>query len=508
MDIIETSIISASTSTLDKRRSNHDDIWISDATLQAIEQKRKIRKDFGSRSIEYRLSKSNIKKMCKIDKEKAIDKDHKTLNELPLNQKYFATVKKLKLNRTRNVRGWEMKSPTGITLTNADDILENWAQFYEKLYLSERGCFTPFTVETDDTIPPVLRIELDYALNKLKSNKAPGPDAITSEMLKCGGEKLRNSLLKIANLVIAGHAKVPNQFNTSEIIVLFKKGDILSCSNYRPICLLSHVYKLFMIIIYNRISPELNRAIPANQAAYQKGRGTIEQIQTLQQTIEKLNEFKGRGVICFIDFTKAFDSVDQTKLWHTLRSQTNINPAYINLLANLYENSVSRIRTDVGTTREIRIKRGVKQGDFPSAILFCITLLTITLETFEGLEYGIRLGGERMTDKGYADDVGLMTETVEQMNIVLDRLNKSAKRYGLSVNTTKTKIMLLGNHSANNTASLKINGVTLDVVDKFEYLGRILSNTSDDTAAVESRIGCGWAAFKKVNRFSQSATRP
>ena len=53
MDIIETSIISASTSRLDKRKSNSADICISDATLQAIEQKRQIRKDFGSRSIEY-----------------------------------------------------------------------------------------------------------------------------------------------------------------------------------------------------------------------------------------------------------------------------------------------------------------------------------------------------------------------------------------------------------------------------------------------------------------------
>ena len=399
-----------------------------------------------------------------------------------------------------------MKSPTGKTLTNINDILENWAQFYEQLYHSERSNFTPFAVDADDPIPPVLSSELNYALNKLKSGKAPGPDAITSKMLKSGGKKLRSSLLMLANLIIVRHEKAPDQMNISEIIVLFKKGDLLNCSNYRPICLLSHVYKLLMFILYNRIAPELNRTLPANQAAYQKGRSTIEQIQTLQQTIEKTNEFNGHGVICFIDFTKAFDSVDQTKLWHTLRSQTNVNPAYINLLASLYEYSKSRIRTDVGTTREIKILRGVKQGDLASAILFCIILFIILLETFEGLEYGIRLGGESMTDKGYADDVGLMTEKVEQMNIILERLHKSAKKYGLSINITKTKVMLFGSYSAKDAVppSVMLNGTKLEVVETFEYLGRILSNNSDDTAAVKARIGCGWAAFKKVKSILTS----
>lgn len=500
MDAIEKSVINASTTILGKRKSTAHDKWISDATQHAIEQKITTRRVFGSLSIEYKLAKTNIKKMCKIDKEKAIDKDHKTLINLPLNQKYFAAMKTLKLQRTRNIKGWEMKSPTGKTLTNINDILENWAHFYEQLYLSERDSFTPFTIDADDPIPPILRSELDYALNQQKSKKAPGPDGITSEMLKCGGENLHNILLMLANLIIVRQEKSPNQMNLSEIIVLFKKGDMLNCTNYRPICLLSHVYKLVMLIVYNRISPELYHTLPASQAAYQRGRSTTEQIQTLQQIIEKTNEFNGRGVICFIDFTKAFDSVDQTKLWQILRTQTDINPAYINLLANLYEHSVSRIRTDVGTTRVIRILRGVKQGDLASAVLFCIILFIILLDTFEGLDYGIRLGGEIMTDKGYADDVGLMTETAEQMNFVLERLHIAAKNYGLSINIAKTKIMFFGSYSAKNSTlpDIVINGTKLDVVEKFEYLGRILSNKSDDTAAVVARIGCGWAAFKKV----------
>ena len=257
------------------------------------------------------------------------------------------------------------------------------------------------------------------------------------------------------------------------------------------------------MILYRRISSELNRALPA----YQKGRSTIEQIQSLQQIIEKVNEFNRQGIICFIDFKKAFDSVYQEKLWEILNYQTSINSSYINLLANMYENSSSRIRTDLGITRNISIRRGVKQGDLPSAVLFCLILHAILSETFHQLNYGIKLGGENITDKGYADDVGLMTESVEQMNIVLNRLYIIAKRYGMSINIKKTKVMFIGKHNQDavstpdyklSTTNNCINNVPVEVVTKFEYLGRILTNTGDDTPAVKARIGCGWDAFNKV----------
>ncbi len=144
-------------SILGKRKSGPNDPWISDITRHSIEQKRQIRKEFGSSSIEYRLSKNNIKKMCKFDKEKEIDNEHKALSDLPFSQQYFAAIKKLRLKQTRHVKGWEMKTPTGKTLTTTDDILENWVQFYEKLYHSDRASFTPFAIDADDAIPPILR---------------------------------------------------------------------------------------------------------------------------------------------------------------------------------------------------------------------------------------------------------------------------------------------------------------------------------------------------------------
>jgi len=114
-----------------------------------------------------------------------------------------------------------------------------------------------------------------------------------------------------------------------------------------------------MQIIYNRIKQDLIAVLPDSQAAYQPGRGTVAQIQIVQQIIERSHEYQP-CVICFVDYTKAFDSIDEEKLWKVLRDHIWIDTSYINLLAKLYENSTTRVRTHHGYTALIYLLKGVK----------------------------------------------------------------------------------------------------------------------------------------------------
>ena len=95
-----------------------------------------------------------------------------------------------------------------------------------------------------------------------------------------------NALLHLF-LKIQETGKVPQKFKDALIVVLYKKNSRLDCGNYRLISLLSHIYKLFISIIANRVKNDLYASFPASQAAYQSGRGTIEQIFALEQIIEK-----------------------------------------------------------------------------------------------------------------------------------------------------------------------------------------------------------------------------
>ena len=468
--------------------------WISRETIQTIHKKHAIRKSKGSKSIEYKLVKSLVKKMCRIDKEKFIDKEHREISNMKDSNGFYESIKRLKISETSKVKNWEIKNKNNITLTNKEEILEEWASFYEELYHSDTNHFTPLEEKQEDEIPPILPSELTNTINKLKNKKAPGPDSITAEMLKASGSTMNHLLLDFFNNIINGN-EIPAELTTAEIVTLHKKGDKRLPSNYRPISLLSHIYKLLSTIIYNRIAPTIRESLNDTQAAYQPSRGTIEQIQSVQQIIEKTLEYQNTAVMCFVDFTKAFDSIKQEKLWQTLRELTNLNSRYINIIARLYQNSTATIRTDIGNSRCIKLNKGVKQGDVLSALLFCIIILAILINTLETTDNGIRIGGKNIHDLDYADDLDLMTSNPESMNELLEKFADTAEQYGLKINKKKTEVMLIGN--INNTNAIHIKNEPLKEVNEFTYLGRKFSNDGVDLIAIEHRINNAWIAFNK-----------
>ena len=432
--------------------------------------------------------------MCRIDLESFIDKEHEELNNATPQQKYFNAMKRLKLIRTRKQTAWGIKASNGEPLTEKIDILERWAKFYEELYAGNQD--QP-EIATSDTIPSILLEEVRHVLRILKKKKAAGPNGICPELLKFGGPYLESLLLNLFNSMI-NTGIFPDDFKKSEIITIFKKGDALKCDNFRPINLLNQAYKILMQIIYKRISNTLIDSLPPTQAAYQPGRNTVEQIQALQQIIEKSKEYNVDGYICFVDYEKAFDSLHQSRLWQALQDHTNISPAYINFLIKAYKDSSATVTTSIGETRWIDILRGVKQGDVMSALLFCIAIGIITLNAFKDKNFGLPIGGSNWSDLGYADDLAVVAKSKVELEEMLVNLHEESNKFGLKINFLKTKIMPIGPNAVScQETSFNILGQSIDVVEQFEYLGRILNNRADDSAAVENRIARGWQAFKK-----------
>jgi len=145
-----------------------------------------------------------------------------------------------------------------------------------------------------------------------------------------------------------------------------------------------------MTIIGARIIDDLYACFLPSPSAYQPGRGTVEQIFALSQVIEKSIEFITPVYVAFIDFTKAFDSIKLGKPWEILK-KSSINIIYINLLITVYDGSEATIKTDI--SRFVKIKKGVKQGDMLSAILFCVALAFVLLRTEETCGAGFSIAG-------------------------------------------------------------------------------------------------------------------
>ena len=104
--------------------------------------------------------------------------------------------------------------------------------------------------------------------------------------------------------------------------MISKKGNAKECSNCCRTALISHASKVMLKIPQARLQQLVNQELPDVQARFRKGKGTRDQIANICWIIEKVRipEKKQTNIyFCFIDYAKAFDSVDHNKLWKILK---------------------------------------------------------------------------------------------------------------------------------------------------------------------------------------------
>ena len=102
-------------------------------------------------------------------------------------------------------------------------------------------------------------------------------------------------------------------------------------------------------ILQARLQQYMNCELPDVQTGFRKGRGTRDQISSIRWITEKAREFQKNIYLCFIDYTKGFDSVDNNKLWDILQ-EMGIPDHLTHLLRNLYAGLEATVRTGRGTT--------------------------------------------------------------------------------------------------------------------------------------------------------------
>ena len=147
----------------------------------------------------------------------------------------------------------------------------------------------------------------------------------------------------------------------AQFIPIPKKGNAKECSNYRTIALISHASKLMLKILQARPQQYVNLELPDFQAGFRKGRGTRDQIANICWIIEKAREFQKNICFCFIDYAKAFDCVDDNKLWKILK-EMGIPDHLTCLLRYLYAGQEATVGTIVGTTDWFQTGKEVCQG--------------------------------------------------------------------------------------------------------------------------------------------------
>ena len=152
--------------------------------------------------------------------------------------KYYIAMKKLKNTNERNISNWSIKSKYGEVITDRVKVILWRHEFYSTLYYRSRHIFTSY--KESSSMLPVTPYEIENALKKLNKGNSTGPDNITSQLLIAGGPVLQTSLKFLIDNIFKNRV-IPD---VSEIVTLLQKDDSLDCRDYRPMSLLSFVFKL------------------------------------------------------------------------------------------------------------------------------------------------------------------------------------------------------------------------------------------------------------------------
>ena len=171
----------------------------------------------------------------------------------------------------------------------------------------------------------------------------------------------------------------------------------------------------------------MNHELPDVQGGFRKGRGTRDQIANICWIIKKAREFQKNIYFCFIDYAKAFDCVDQNKLWIILK-EMGVPDHLTCLLRNLYAGQEATVRTGQGTTDWFQIEKGIPQSYILSSCLFNLYAeYLMRLTGLEEAQAGIKIAGRNINNLRYADDTTLMAESEQELKNLLMKVKEERK---------------------------------------------------------------------------------
>ena len=143
--------------------------------------------------------------------------------------------------------------------------------------------------------------------------KTSGPDDITTKMLVAAGGRGVTEITNLENMMYS-EGRFPEQMHKSIFITIPKVKGIAKCEKHHTISLMRHVTKLVLGVIMNRIRGRTLSEISEVQYGFMPYRGTRNTIFVLRRLVERMIEKQRDVYVCFIDYSKAFDTVKHKPL--------------------------------------------------------------------------------------------------------------------------------------------------------------------------------------------------
>ena len=315
-------------------------------------------------------------------------------------------------------------------------------------------------------------------IQKLKPKSSYGHDEISTILLKSIAPEIKSVLTLIINQSFC-NGIFPDKLKVAKIKPIFKKDDPHIADNYRPISLLPSISKVFEKVAFLQVYDYFtkNELLYESQYGFRQLHSTeLAALEITDKIYEDLDN-KKLPLAIYLDLSKAFDTIDHSILLYKLRYY-GIQGSSLNWFGSYLSNRKQYVEFNDTLSDLKEIKTGVPQGSILGPLLFIIYMNDIY----------------KVTDKFhftlYADDTSLMeplctfnvnidnnhivsTAINSELNLIFEWLSLNK----LSLNVKKTKMMVFHYRQRNIDniiPKLEINGIAIERVKQFNFLGIIL----------------------------------
>ncbi len=230
---------------------------------------------------------------------------------------------------------------------------------------------------------------------------------------------------------------LPIYLSLSSLFSSLKEKDKRIPLNYRGISLLSCAAKIYSSILCERVLNffELNTTLVEEQNGFRKKRTCADHIFTLNSIVRNRMEEGSQTFAAFIDFQKAFDCVNHDFLYSKLINAGVDGKLYRSIKA-LYSCNRARVRLNNMYTDWFPCKQGLRQGDSLSPILFSLFINDLAEELLE-LETGVDVNNKNVSILLYADDIVLIAPSVENLQLMLNKMHSWLLKWHMNLNQSK-----------------------------------------------------------------------
>ena len=385
-------------------------------------------------------------------------------NEGEKNTKYFLNLEK---RHYKNGTITSLKNQNGDTVISDKEILKECKNFFNDLYSSKiniknfiedktffkTASQIALNIEQKEICEGQLNIrECLKSLKTMEKNKTPGTDGLPAEFYKVFWNDVSGLLVNSLNYAyLSGRLSITQRRGIIKLIPK-KDSELYNVKNWRPISLLNCDYKIAAKSIANRMKNCLPNLINNDQTGFLKGRYIGENIRLIDSIISYAADKNIPGLLLFLDFEKAFDTLEWPFIRKTLQHY-GFGPSLIKWFDTFYCDTESCIINNGWTSTFFKMERGVRQGCPLSPYLFIIAVevLASAIREHKNLT-GFTIDGNQIKLSQYADDTTLILNGSETSLVTaLQLLKDFGEISGLKLNMKKTEALWIGCKTGNQT---------------------------------------------------------